>query len=83
MSKFKGLDEMSELKSLLEKTSDSYEDYVIGVLCQARHSIEIENKIIKFLKENPTANSSQVLDYASDFLFDENGVLLPEFVCKD
>lgn len=83
MSRLKELDEMSELKSLLEKTSDSYEDYVIGILCQARHSTETENKIIHFLKENPTANSSEVLGFASDMLFDENGQLLPEFICND
>ncbi len=83
MNKLKGLEEMSELKSLLEKTNDSYEDYVIGVLCQARHSDEMEKNIIKFLKENPKANSSKVLDFATSLLFDENDQLLPEFICND
>lgn len=83
MSKLKGLDEMSELKDLLEKTSDSYEDYVIGILCQARHNEKIEKEIVNFLKENPDATSSQVLEFSNDFLFDENGQLLPEFVCED
>lgn len=83
MSKLKGLEEMSELKDLLEKTSDSYEDYVIGILCQSRHNDKIEKEIINFLKGNPDATSSQVLEFSSDFLFDGNGQLFPEFVCKD
>ena len=74
---------MEELKKLLENLSDVYDDYAEGILCLIRKKPELEEKTIEFIKANPDVNTSQVQEYVCDFLFDENGQLLPEFVCKD
>lgn len=74
---------MSELKSMLEKISDVYDGYADGIMRIIQRKPEIEQKTIDFIKENPDANTSQVQEYVSDFLFDGNGVLLPEFRCVD
>lgn len=74
---------MNELKSLLEKTSDSYEDYVLYMMALVRDKPDLEKTFIMFLKENPDATAEQVMDYSDDFLFDENGELFPEFRCVD
>lgn len=74
---------MNELKSLLEKTSDSYEDYVLYMIALVRDKPDLEETFIMFLKENPNATSEQVMDYSDDFLFDESGQIFPEFRCVD
>lgn len=74
---------MEELKSLLEQTSDSAEDYVLYMMALVRDKPDLKETFIKFLKENPDATAEQVMDYSDDFLFDENGQLFPEFVCND
>lgn len=74
---------MSELRTMLENLSDVYDDYAEGIMCIIRKKPELEEKTIRFIKENPDANTSQVQEYVCDFMFDENGQLLPEFICND
>lgn len=74
---------MNELKSLLEKLSDVYDGYADGIMSIITKKPEIEQKTINFIKGNPDANTSQVQEFVSNFLFDGNGQLLPEFVCND
>lgn len=51
---------MEELKELLLNVSDSYFDFVCGIMAIARDYPERMNDIIQFLKENPQATTSEV-----------------------
>lgn len=52
-----------ELKQLLENVSDSYFDFVLGVMLSFVDDEEGQKKMIAFLKENPNANSDDVSEY--------------------
>ena len=43
------------LSERLKKVSDSYKNFVLGILRYADTSLEREKKIIKYLNENPDA----------------------------
>lgn len=51
---------MEELKQLLLEVSDSYFDFVIGVMAEARDCPEHLNDLIQFIKDNPQATSSDI-----------------------
>ena len=51
------------LSERLKKVSDSYKDFVLGILRYADTSLEREKKIIKYLNENPDATSSQIVKF--------------------
>lgn len=54
------MDKKSELKALLENVPGSYIDFVHGgLLCAEEHNAY--DKLIKFIKENPDATSSDVI----------------------
>ena len=54
----------SELKALLEKICDTYPDFVHGVMLEVRDEGEsVADKLIKFIKANPKANSSEITAY--------------------
>lgn len=74
---------MEELKSLLENTSDSYDVYVRYMMKFVSRKPSLKETIVNFLKENPRATADQVMDFSDDFLFGENGELLPEFRCEE
>ncbi len=52
---------MEELKQLLLKVSDSYTDFVIGVMADVRDNPDRLNDIIQFIKGNPEATSSDII----------------------
>lgn len=58
-----------KLRILLESVSDSYFDFVRGVLydCERfKHKNPvIENQLIDFIENNPTAESSEILSFES------------------
>ena len=58
-----------ELKQLLENVSDSYFDFVLGVMLSFVDDEEGQKKMIAFLKENPNANSDDVSEYADKLIF--------------
>lgn len=74
---------MSELREMLEKINDVYDGYTDGIMSIIQRKPEIEQKTIDFIKGNSQANTSQIQEYVSNFLFDENGELFPEFRCVD
>lgn len=55
-----------KLKSLLENVSDSYEDFVIGSLRLAKKYKGAASKLIKFIEDNPTATTSDIIQYKTE-----------------
>ncbi len=55
-----------KLKSLLESVSDSYEDFVIGSLRCAKKHKGATSKLIKFIESNPTATTSDIIQYKTE-----------------
>ena len=55
------------LKYMLEKVSDSYSDFVHGVMLIAKKE-NIEHELVNFISQNPTANSSEISEYMFDNL---------------
>lgn len=51
---------MDELKQLLLQVSDSYSDFVHGVMLDARDYPDRLDDIIQFIKDNPDATSSDI-----------------------
>lgn len=74
---------MDKLKDFIEKTSDSREEYTLYIMALVHGKSELRTDILNFIGENPTATSADIMNFTDGFLFDENGQLLPEFVCKD
>ena len=54
---------MDELKQLLLQVSDSYSDFVHGVMLDARDYPDRLNDIIQFIKDNSEATSSDILEW--------------------
>ena len=59
---------MNELRLLLMNVSDSYMDFVEGVIDEARKSEQIKIGVTNYLKTNSNATSSDVLKYLVDDL---------------
>lgn len=55
------------LKQMLERVSDSYSDFVHGVMLIAKRE-NIEQELIEFISQNPTADSSEISEYMFDNL---------------
>ena len=56
---------MDELKNLLENVSDTYDDFVGGVLNAVEDEEDIE-KLIAFIKEDETRTSSDIIEYLDE-----------------
>lgn len=48
------------LEAALKSVSDSYYDFVYGIMIFAGDDKALSDKLIRFIKENPGANSSEV-----------------------
>lgn len=51
---------MDELKQLLLQVPDCYSDFVYGVMAEARDYPEHLDELIKFIKDNPEATTSDI-----------------------
>lgn len=56
---------MEELKVLLENVSDSYYDFVQGMLLNAKEHYDRIDEIIAYIKDNPKADTSDILGWDS------------------
>nr|DAL87938.1 MAG TPA: hypothetical protein [Caudoviricetes sp.] len=56
---------MEELKALLENVSDSYYDFVRAMLQSAKEHYDRIDEIIAYIKDNPEANTSDILGWDS------------------
>ena len=54
---------MEELKALLENVSDSYYDFVRAMLQSAKEHYDRIDEIIEYIKDNPEANTSDILGW--------------------
>lgn len=57
---------MDELKQLLLQVSDSYSDFVYGVMAEARDYLSRRDDIIQFIKEHPEATTSDILKWTAE-----------------
>ena len=57
---------MDELKQLLLQVSDSYSDFVYGVMAEARDYPDRCNDIISFIREHPKATTSDILKWTAE-----------------
>ena len=56
---------MDELKELLEHVSDTYEDFVGGVVCAIKHGGCMQ-EVKEYIVRNPEATSSDILEYLDE-----------------
>ena len=56
----------SEFKKILENVSDTYKDFVNGMLLSVKTD-EDREKVASFINDNPNADTSDI----ADFFFDE------------
>lgn len=54
---------MEELKNLLENISDSYYDFVVGILNKAKRYPEKSDELIEYIKNNPNIHTSEVVEW--------------------
>ena len=54
---------MEELIKLLKKVPDKYEDFVAGIKCMVKDDEENMQKVIDFIKEDPTRRSDDIIEY--------------------
>ena len=57
-----------KLRELLEGMKDSYYDFVEITLRDLRGDEENQKKLLKFLEENPDAQTDDVIEYVDDEL---------------
>lgn len=63
------MNENSELKALLENVCDTYPDFVHGVMLVVRdEGGNVADKLIKYIKANPKANSSEITVYLNEII---------------
>ncbi len=63
------MDKFEEFKALLEGVSDSYDGFVEGGLIEAKDNDEYIEKITKFIKDNPEANTSDIIQFETEEIF--------------
>lgn len=57
---------MDELKTLLDNIRDSYTDFVDAILHYAKKKPSRLEAVVSFLKNNPGADSSDVIQFVSE-----------------
>ena len=55
--------DMEELKEMLINVQDSYFDFVLSMLDEAKKSEKRAKGMINYLKDNPNALTSDILEY--------------------
>lgn len=55
---------MDELRKRLNAVSDTYEDFVSGIVAIARDDESFPQKIIDYIDDNPSAKSSDIVRFA-------------------
>lgn len=55
-----------ELKNALRNVTDSYEDFVTGSFASVKGNEAHQEKLLKYLKDNPNVQTDDVIDYIFD-----------------
>lgn len=59
---------MEEFKRLLENVKDSYFDFVMGMIIEEKNYPGRAEKISNFIKENPEADTSEIIVWVHETL---------------
>ena len=59
---------MEELKKALENVSDSYSDFVNGIMNLLEEDEEQTEKMIQYIKDNPEAKTDDCLDFLREYI---------------
>lgn len=54
---------MDRLKELLNDVTDTYYDFVVGVLNYAKRNKSSQDAMTSFVENNPDARTSEILEY--------------------
>lgn len=57
---------MGELRTLLEKVSDSYDDFVEGMMVYLKDDPENREKVTEYIQSNPDAKTDDILEYMDE-----------------
>ena len=57
---------MEELRKKLEGVSDTYLDFILGVMTYCKKKDERLRAVMKFMDDNPLATSSEIIDFIAD-----------------
>lgn len=52
---------LNKLKSALKSVSDYYDDFYSGIIDRCENNPELTEHILNFMKDNPNANTSEIL----------------------
>ena len=61
-----GEDYPGDLKELLENVIDTYDDFVVGVLCAVKHDEKNRDKVIDYIVNNPDSKSNNIIEYLDE-----------------
>lgn len=57
---------MDELLEVLESVPDKYDDFVNGMCTVLKNDDENREKVIVFIKENPSRKSDDIIEYLDE-----------------
>ncbi len=57
---------MDELLEVLESVSDKYDDFVKGMCTVLKNDDENRQKVIDFIKEDPSRKSDDIIEYLDE-----------------
>ena len=56
---------MDELKALLENVSDSYDDFVRGIMAEVKNYPEKLDELVEYIRSHSEANSSDIGEWTA------------------
>lgn len=59
---------MEELRKALESVSDSYSDFVNGIMNLLEEDEEQAEEMIQFINDNPDAKTDECLDFLREYI---------------
>lgn len=60
---------LDKLKQLLENVSDTYDDFVYGIMQTAKKSPKNCEKLYDYIKNNPSANTSEIITFETEEIY--------------
>ena len=59
-------EKLIKLEALAKQVKDSYDDFVIGLRADLSDEPDNLDKMIKYMENNPNANTSEIIEYLND-----------------
>lgn len=63
------MNKLDKLKMLLENINDSYSDFVIGGLREAKSDEKYADMVIAFIESHPNASTSEIIKFETEEIF--------------